>query len=53
MCVAKQADYVIAKSYLLDFCRSNKIECGTFKTFEDVVSLVNKKLDQLGNGKSA
>jgi len=52
MCAAKQADYIIAKSYLLDFCRSNKIACGTFKTFEDVVGLVNKKLDELGNGKS-
>jgi 2-hydroxy-3-keto-5-methylthiopentenyl-1-phosphate phosphatase len=55
MCVAKEADIVIAKSHLLDFCRSNKIACVPFKEFTEVATLFNKKLDELekthnGNG---
>jgi 2-hydroxy-3-keto-5-methylthiopentenyl-1-phosphate phosphatase len=47
MCAAKEADFVVAKSYLLDFCRTSKIPCAPFKDFSEVEALVAKKLDAL------
>lgn len=47
MCAAKEADFVIAKGYLLDYCMTDKIACAAFKDFADVVRSINLKLDEL------
>jgi 2-hydroxy-3-keto-5-methylthiopentenyl-1-phosphate phosphatase len=47
MCVAKEADFVVAKSHLLDFCRANRIACAPFREFGEVAAVVSKKLDDL------
>jgi 2-hydroxy-3-keto-5-methylthiopentenyl-1-phosphate phosphatase len=47
MCVAKEADFVVAKSHLLDFCRANKISCAPFREFGEVAAVVEKKLGDL------
>jgi 2-hydroxy-3-keto-5-methylthiopentenyl-1-phosphate phosphatase len=47
MCVAKDADFVVAKSHLLDFCRTKKIACAPFRDFSEVEALVKKRLDEL------
>jgi 2-hydroxy-3-keto-5-methylthiopentenyl-1-phosphate phosphatase len=53
MCVAKEADFIVAKSYLLDFCRTSRIACAPFKDFSEVEPLVSKKLNELQNGQPA
>ncbi|WXG44618.1 MAG: MtnX-like HAD-IB family phosphatase [Promethearchaeati archaeon SRVP18_Atabeyarchaeia-1] len=47
MCVAKEADFIIAKSHLLDFCRANKIACAPFREFGEVPELVDKRIKEL------
>jgi 2-hydroxy-3-keto-5-methylthiopentenyl-1-phosphate phosphatase len=47
MCAAKEANFVIAKSYLLDYCMTNKLPYAAFKDFSDVVRTINLKLDEL------
>lgn len=47
MCAAKEADFVIARSYLLDYCVTDKLKCAAFKDFSDVVRAINLKLDEL------
>jgi 2-hydroxy-3-keto-5-methylthiopentenyl-1-phosphate phosphatase len=49
MCAAKEADFVVAKSYLLDFCRENGIACAPFKDFSEVEGPVSKRLNALEN----
>jgi 2-hydroxy-3-keto-5-methylthiopentenyl-1-phosphate phosphatase len=53
MCAAKEADFVVAKSYLLDFCRTNRIACAPFKDFSEVEPLVSKKLNELQKAQPA
>nr|MDO8097559.1 MtnX-like HAD-IB family phosphatase [Candidatus Njordarchaeota archaeon] len=47
MCAAEEADFVIAKSYLLDHCMTHKIQYAAFKDFADVVRSINLKLEEL------
>lgn len=43
-CVSKNADFLIAKSGLVEYCKINKINHTPFNSFKDVVSILNQFL---------